>query len=98
DRVQQAYELIANGKAVYQTDNALEALQDAYAREETDEFVKATRIGDAVPIEDGDSIVFMNFRADRARELTQCFIDTEFTGFPILAAPKLSKFVTLTEY
>lgn len=98
DRVQQAYELIANGKAVYQADNALEALQQAYAREETDEFVKATRIGDAVPIEDGDSIVFMNFRADRARELTQCFIDTEFAGFPILAAPKLSKFVTLTEY
>lgn len=98
DRVQQAYELIANGKAVYQADNALEALQQAYAREEKDEFVKATRIGDAVPIEDGDSIVFMNFRADRARELTQCFIDTEFTGFPISAAPKLSKFVTLTEY
>ncbi|WP_300314685.1 2,3-bisphosphoglycerate-independent phosphoglycerate mutase, partial [uncultured Psychrobacter sp.] len=100
DRVQQAYELIANGKAVYQADNALEALQQAYAREEKDEFVKATRIGDAVPIEDGDSIVFMNFRADRARELAQAFVlpDHEFSGFARHKQPKLAAFVMLTKY
>lgn len=98
DRVQSAYELIANAKADYQADNALEALQQAYARDETDEFVKATRIGEAAPIEAGDSIVCMNFRADRVRELTQTFIDADFAGFPRLAFPKLSQFVTLTEY
>lgn len=98
DRVQQAYDLITNANALYQADNALQAINDAYDRGETDEFVKATQIGEAVPIEDGDSIVFMNFRADRARELTQTFIDTDFNDFPKSRTPKLSQFVTLTEY
>lgn len=98
DRVQQAYELITNANALYHADNALQAINNAYGRGETDEFVKATQIGDAVPIEDGDSIVFMNFRADRARELTQTFIDPDFNDFPKLRTPELSQFVTLTEY
>ena len=50
-------------------------------RGENDEFVKATRIGDAVQVEDGDSVIFMNFRPDRAREITNCFVDDQFSGF-----------------
>ena len=54
---------------------AVEGLALAYAADESDEFVKATRIGDAVKVQDGDSIVFMNFRADRAREITKAFVE-----------------------
>ena len=98
DRVQQAYELVAHAQADYTASNAFEAVEQAYARGETDEFVKPTVIGEAAPIEDGDAIIFMNFRADRAREMTQCFIDPDFEGFPRQSTPKLSQFVTLTEY
>lgn len=98
ERVQQAYDLIAHGKSLFHAHNPLEAVENAYARNETDEFVQATRIGAAVPIEQGDSIVFMNFRADRARELCQCFIDPQFSAFQRVPPPRLAQFVTLTEY
>jgi 2,3-bisphosphoglycerate-independent phosphoglycerate mutase len=81
DRVQQAYDLMTQGKGEFTADSASEALAAAYARDENDEFVKATRIGDAVPMIDGDALIFMNFRADRAREITRAFVDTDFTGF-----------------
>lgn len=98
NRVEAAYRLIAEGEAEFQADNATEALERAYAREETDEFVKATSIGEPVRIEDGDSIVFMNFRADRAREITECFIKPDFDGFIRPREIKLAEYVTLTEY
>lgn len=98
NRVEEAYKLIAEGQGAYQAETASEALQNAYAREETDEFVKPTTIGEAVPIEDGDSIIFMNFRSDRARELTECFIKPDFDGFALPRKIELASFVTLTEY
>lgn len=98
NRVEAAYRLIAEGEAEFQADNATQALEMAYAREETDEFVKATTIGEPVRIEDGDSIVFMNFRADRAREITECFIKPDFDGFIRPREIKLAEYVTLTEY
>ena len=98
NRVEEAYKLIAEGQGAYQAQTASEALQNAYAREETDEFVKPTTIGEAVPIEDGDSIIFMNFRSDRARELTECFIKPDFDGFALPRKIELASFVTLTEY
>ncbi len=98
NRVEEAYKLIAEGQGAYQAQTASEALQNAYAREETDEFVKPTTIGEAVQIEDGDSIIFMNFRSDRARELTECFIKPDFDGFELPRRIALASFVTLTEY
>lgn len=99
NRVEQAYQLIANGKGEFQAKDSLSALAMAYDREETDEFVKATTIGEQpVQIKDGDAVVFMNFRSDRARELTKAFIDTEFDSFDRQRSIKLSNFVTLTEY
>ena len=62
--------------ADYSADTALAGLEAAYAREENDEFVKATRIGAPVKVEDGDAVIFMNFRADRARELSRAFVET----------------------
>lgn len=102
DRVQQAYELIVDGKANYQYPDAIEALHAAYQRDENDEFVKASAItnaaGDTINIADGDALIFMNFRADRARQFSRTFTDREFSGFVRSRQPKLSAFVQLTEY
>jgi 2,3-bisphosphoglycerate-independent phosphoglycerate mutase len=102
DRVQQAYDLLTLGKAGFTVSNPLEGLNAAYARGESDEFVKATAVvppGTApMTIADGDAVVFMNFRADRARELTRALTDPAFDGFERARVPKLSAFVTLTHY
>jgi 2,3-bisphosphoglycerate-independent phosphoglycerate mutase len=102
ERVQKAYELIVQGKADYHAERALDGLEQAYARGETDEFVQATAIVPAgaapVTLNDGDAVVFMNFRADRARELTIAINDPDFSGFPREVVPKLGTYVTLTEY
>ncbi len=98
DRVEQAYRLLTEGEAVRVVNSAVEGLEQAYAAGESDEFVKATRIGELAKVEDGDSIVFMNFRADRARELTRAFVEKDFAGFERKVVPALSKFVMLTRY
>jgi len=99
DRVQAAYDLMAEGKAEFTASTGLEALDNAYDRDENDEFVKATRIGEAAPVKDGDAIIFFNFRPDRARELTRAFVEgDEFSGFERAVRPQLSDFVMLTEY
>jgi 2,3-bisphosphoglycerate-independent phosphoglycerate mutase len=118
-RVQAAYDLATLGQGVHTAASAGLALEQAYARGETDEFVKATAIvpcvdapmpraqdaqerrppgSQAVRIEDGDCLVFMNFRSDRARQITRPFIEKDFDAFPRAAAPKLAAFVSLTEY
>ncbi|WP_158772387.1 2,3-bisphosphoglycerate-independent phosphoglycerate mutase [Cobetia sp. L2A1] len=81
DRVEQAYRLIAEGQGQHEATTGVEGLAAAYERDETDEFVTATRIGDSVAMQDGDAAIFMNFRADRARELTRAFVEPEFAGF-----------------
>ncbi|WP_332820646.1 2,3-bisphosphoglycerate-independent phosphoglycerate mutase [Pseudomonas sp.] len=98
DRVEQAYNLIVNGQGQFNASNALEGLQAAYARGENDEFVKATTLGEPVQVEDGDAVVFMNFRADRARELTRAFVEADFQEFPRARLPQLAGFVMLTQY
>lgn len=101
-RIQSAYDLITQGKAEYVTPDALTALQQAYARGEGDEFVKATAIvpagEQAIRMVDGDVIVFMNYRSDRARQITRPFIEDDFDGFVRDARPRLGAFVSLTEY
>ena len=101
DRVEEAYNLITQGKAHFITNSAVNGLHAAYERDENDEFVKATSIHDdlnpTVKVEDGDSIIFMNFRADRARQITQAF-EPNFDGFKRVYFPKNLNFVMLTEY
>ncbi|MCE5394019.1 MAG: 2,3-bisphosphoglycerate-independent phosphoglycerate mutase [Acidithiobacillus sp.] len=97
DRVQTAYDLITQGIGTAYP-SALAALEDAYARGESDEFVGPCRIGPAQPMADGDSILFLNFRSDRARQITRAFVEADFTGFSRGVWPSLSAFVTLTEY
>ncbi|WP_263261702.1 2,3-bisphosphoglycerate-independent phosphoglycerate mutase [Pseudomonas sp. RIT-PI-S] len=98
DRVSAAYNLIVEGAAEYHASNASEGLEAAYARGESDEFVKATTVGEPVKVEDGDAVVFMNFRADRARELSRPFVENDFAEFARARQPKLAGYVGLTQY
>ncbi len=102
DRVEQAYDLMTQAKGEYQADTAVAALQAAYARDENDEFVKATVIRAEGQVDsamqDGDALIFMNFRADRAREITRAFVNADFDGFARKKAVKLGEFVMLTQY
>ncbi|RIA21277.1 phosphoglycerate mutase [Ectopseudomonas oleovorans] len=98
DRVQQAYELIVDGAGQFNAATAIAGLEAAYARGESDEFVKATTIGTPVQVEDGDAVVFMNFRADRARELTRTFVEPDFKEFERKRVAQLAGFVMLTQY
>ena len=98
DRVHQAYGLLTQGKAEFSASDAVQGLQLAYARGENDEFVQATTIGEPASMQDGDVVVFMNFRADRARELTRALTDPGFMDFVRARFPKLASFVTLSSY
>ncbi|MGH8120365.1 MAG: 2,3-bisphosphoglycerate-independent phosphoglycerate mutase [Gammaproteobacteria bacterium] len=102
DRTQVAYDLISQGKAEYRCDDVFIAVDMAYARGETDEFVKPTAITRAgqppVRVEDGDVMVFTNYRADRARQLARAFTKQDFRSFPREWLPKPGAFVSLTEY
>ena len=98
DRVVRAYDLLTQAKGEFTAATAAAALQAAYDRNENDEFVKPTVVGAPVRIDDGDAVIFMNFRSDRARQLTAAFTEPGFDGFARAAVPKLAAFVTLTQY
>jgi len=102
DRVKSAYDLIVKGESANHAASALTALSEAYDRGETDEFVLPTAIVEAgqnpVKLDPNDSIVFMNFRADRAREISQAITLPSFDGFDRGHAPHTGYFCTLTEY
>ncbi|MGE5169291.1 MAG: 2,3-bisphosphoglycerate-independent phosphoglycerate mutase [Rudaea sp.] len=102
ERTAAAYALIVDGAAPHVAHSAREGLAQAYARGESDEFVQATAIvdrgGAPTRMEDGDAVVFMNFRADRARQLTRALTDPDFDGFGRPRVPRLGAFVTLTSY
>ena len=106
ERVGKAYEMLTGGPCGTATDPQ-SAIQNAYDRGENDEFVVPTRIANknrpAVLLEDGDAVLMMNFRSDRAREISHAFLDPEqgpnaFKGFVRTFRPRLSGFFTLTQY
>lgn len=102
ERVKVAYDLLTAGIAEYHAEDPITALEMAYHREENDEFVKSTCIHSddepPVTINDNDTVIFMNFRADRAREITHAFLDKDFLGFTRTKWPQLKNYITLTEY
>ena len=102
ERVQEAYNLIVLGQTDYVAQSAKQGLEMAYQREETDEFVLPTAIvdsqGDVVKLDAEDSVVFMNFRADRAREICCALTEDNFTGFTRGGQLHTGYFATLTEY
>jgi len=98
DRVEQAWRALVDAHAEHTAADAAEALAQAYARGEGDEFVRPTVLAGTAPMRDGDAVVHMNFRADRARQLTAAFVRDDFDGFARPRRPALSAYVTLTEY
>ncbi|NOQ35513.1 MAG: 2,3-bisphosphoglycerate-independent phosphoglycerate mutase [Methylococcaceae bacterium] len=102
ERVQPAYNLIAKGESTFTAKTALEGLEAAYQRDETDEFVQATAIlgneAAAIALDADDSVVFMNFRSDRAREISRALTDSDFDGFERGSEPHTGYFATLTKY
>ncbi len=102
DRVESAYDVMVSGISKYQYNDAVSALDSAYQRDENDEFVSASAIlnkqGDAIEVNDGDALIFMNFRADRARQFSRCFTERNFDGFARKKVPAISDFVMLTQY
>ncbi len=97
ERVEKAYNLLVNGEGQFYASNSIDALEMAYGRSETDEFIQSTSIGEKVKLLEGDSVVFMNFRSDRARQLTKIFVDPKFDRLKKIH-PNLNQFVTLTPY
>lgn len=102
DRTQKAYELLTQGQSDYCAGTVVEGLALAYARGESDEFVQATAISSAsnppVTLSTGDFVFFMNFRADRARQLSQALVDPNFKSFHRNYYPHLTSLVSLTQY
>lgn len=96
-RVAKAWDVLVNGQGTYCSDAAEAALQSAYARGENDEFVSPVVIGPFTGIADKDAVIFVNFRADRARQLCQAFMQPDFNGFK-RNPPQLSAFVCMTQY
>ncbi len=100
ERVKLAYDAIVSGKAEQFYDNPVVAIEEAYRRGETDEFIKPTIIkdGNDNTIKNKDVVIFFNFRADRARELTRALTEKEFNFFERELFPEISYYVTMTLY
>lgn len=102
DRTALAHALIVDGRAEHHASSAAGALEAAYARGETDEFVQPIALHaegtPPVTVQDGDAIIFANFRADRARQITSAFTEEDFAHFARCRHPALARFVAMTDY
>jgi 2,3-bisphosphoglycerate-independent phosphoglycerate mutase len=98
DRVQLAYDLLVHGESEHHADSAAQALRDAYARDETDEFVRPVAVGEEARIRPGDSVFTFNFRPDRMREITRALAEDGFSEVERGDAPALERYATMTEY
>lgn len=97
-RIEPAHRLIVSSEAEYAAQTAEQALAAAYERGESDEFVQATRVGQAVPVQPDDGLIFMNFRPDRARQLSQALISPAFSEFRRRLVVDKHQLLTLTRY
>ena len=97
DRTKLAWDALVHGEAEHHADTGEAAVRAAYERGETDEFILPTMVGDEGRIRDGDSVIFFNFRPDRARQLTRALGEEDFADFDRGEAPSV-RLTTLTEY
>src|SRR3954451_13144516 len=100
DRVQKAYDLLVHGTADHHVDTAEQAAKQAYERDETDEFIAATIVGDGdeTRIRPGDSVIAFNFRPDRMREITLALCDKDFSEIDRGGADVIDRYAKLAEY
>ena len=97
DRVQRAYDAIANGEGAFEED-AAQAVQKSYDAGVTDEFVEPVVCAKGGQVQDNDSVIFFNFRPDRAREITRCFVDEDFKDVKRKRGFIPVVYVCMTEY
>lgn len=98
DRIEPVYTLLTQGKSEHHFADAETAINSFYQQHVSDEFIPPTQIGSGKTIADGDAILFFNFRADRARQLTTAFLDKSFSRFNCQVQPTLSSFISMTQY
>jgi 2,3-bisphosphoglycerate-independent phosphoglycerate mutase len=102
NRIQIAWQAIVDGEGI-KAEDPVQAVQEAYDRGETDEFIKPIILQDnsgspVATVRDNDIVLMFNFRADRVRELTQVFTDEKWDRFPVSRKPALSEYITFTQY
>jgi 2,3-bisphosphoglycerate-independent phosphoglycerate mutase len=98
DRTQRAYDLLIHGSAEHHASSGADAARDAYARDETDEFITPVTVGDEACIRPGDSVIAFNFRPDRMREITRALADPGFSDIDRGGAPPVERYTTMTQY
>lgn len=97
-RIEPVYALLTTGHSPQHFALVEEAIDAHYAAGLSDEFFPPSQIGLSAPIEDGDTIFYFNFRADRAKQLTAAFLSPDFQGFERQTVPRLAKFVSMAHY
>ncbi|MCL2368967.1 MAG: 2,3-bisphosphoglycerate-independent phosphoglycerate mutase, partial [Oscillospiraceae bacterium] len=97
ERVEAAYKAIAWGEGILETD-PVRAIEESYTQDVTDEFVKPVVCDPAGMVKEGDSVIFFNYRPDRAREITRAFVDPDFDGFPRKNGYFPLHYVCMTQY
>jgi 2,3-bisphosphoglycerate-independent phosphoglycerate mutase len=98
DRVQLAYDLLVHGRGEHAASTGAQAAAEAYAREETDEFITPVRVGEEATIRPSDSVIAFNFRPDRMREITRALADRKFDQIDRGGAGTVERYTTMTEY
>jgi 2,3-bisphosphoglycerate-independent phosphoglycerate mutase len=98
DRTQKAYDLLVHGNGEHEAGSGVEAVKAAYERDETDEFITPTTVGDDAAIRPGDSVIAFNFRPDRMRQITSALADPDFDEIDRGGAEPVERYATLTEY
>jgi len=98
DRTQRAYDLLVHGRGEHDAETGEAAVKAAYERDETDEFITTTSVGEEARIRPGDSVLGFNFRPDRMRQITRALAEHGFDEVDRGDAPPVERYATLTEY
>ena len=98
DRIQKAYDLLVHGRGEHHADTAADAARAAYERDETDEFITATTVGEEACIRPGDAVLGFNFRPDRMREITRALAEDGFDEIDRGGGELVERYATLAEY
>jgi len=98
DRTQQAYDLIVGGRAPHHADTGVAAVKQAYERDETDEFITPTLVGDEARIRDQDSVVCFNFRPDRMRQIVRALAEPAFDEVDRCGRTPIARLATMASY
>jgi 2,3-bisphosphoglycerate-independent phosphoglycerate mutase len=98
DRVKLAYDMLVHGRAEHHFDSAAEAARAAYERDETDEFITPSLVGEEARIRPGDSVLGLNFRPDRMREITRALAEPGFDEFDRDGGDPVEHYTAMTEY